>query len=81
MLATDWVPWIAGVFALIAVGLALLVIIPPWRRVRDVPPLDDEIQARVLLGEDPEEIEKDLERADGDDGDQAAPVTELRPEE
>jgi hypothetical protein len=81
MLATNWVPWAAGGFALLAVGLALLVIVPPWRRVRDVPPLDDEIQARVLLGEDPEEIEAHLEGEDGDGDDQAAPITELHPEE
>ena len=80
MLAIDWVPWAAGGCALLAVVLALLVIATPWRRVREVPPLDDEVQARLLLGEDPEEIERDLEEGD-DQPAETAPVTDLRPEE
>lgn len=71
----DLVPWIGGLCAVAAVGL-LLVVAAPWRRRRDAA-LDDEVQARLLLGEDPEEIERDLEaRREG-----SASVAELRRDE
>jgi hypothetical protein len=49
----------AGSIALIAIVAAallalILIVVAPWRRVRAEPPLDPEVEAAVLLGEDPE---------------------------
>jgi hypothetical protein len=73
-LAFDVVPWLGGLCALLVAALAL-VVIAPWRD-RDAEALDPEIEARLLLGEDPEEIERDL-----DGGSPTAPVSDLPIEE
>jgi hypothetical protein len=54
----------AGAIALIAVvGFALLalvvIVVGPSRRVRAEPPLDPEVEAALLLGEDPDEVALD----------------------
>jgi hypothetical protein len=72
-LALDLVPWLGGLAALLVAILAV-VVIAPWRR-HDAA-LDDDVQARLLLGEDPEEIERDLEGQAED----PAPVADLRPD-
>jgi len=59
LLATDWLPWIVGICALSVIGL-ILIVVAPWRAVRREPPLDDEVEARLLLGEDPDQIDRDL---------------------
>ena len=59
MLATDLLPWILGVCVL-SVILLILIIVAPWRGVRNEPKLDDEIETRLMLGEDPDEIDRDL---------------------
>jgi hypothetical protein len=51
----------AGAIALIAVvGFALIalvvIVVGPSRRVRAEPPLDPEVEAALLLGEDPDEV-------------------------
>jgi hypothetical protein len=77
MLAVDWEPLVGVAAALFAVGIVLVVIAAPWRRVREEPPLDDDVQARLMLGEDPEEIERDLEEEEAE----SAQVSDLRPEQ
>ena len=77
MLAVDWAPLVGGLAGVFAVGITLVVIAAPWRRVREEPPLDDDVQARLMLGDDPEEIERDLE----DEDEETAPVSDLRPEQ
>ena len=59
MVATDWLPWIVGICVLSLIGL-ILIVVAPWRGVRREPPLDDEVEARLLLGEDPHEIDREL---------------------
>jgi hypothetical protein len=39
-----------------AVVALLLIMFPPWRRVREEKPLPPDVEAQVLLGEAPEEI-------------------------
>lgn len=39
-----------------AVVALLLILFPPWRRVREEKPLPPDVEAQVLLGEPPEEI-------------------------
>ena len=79
MLATDWVPWLGALFAVAAIGITLLVVAAPWRGVRQESQMDEEVQTRLLLGEDPESIERDLES--DEDEEPATPVSDLRPEE
>ena len=59
VVATDWLPWIVGICVLSVIGL-ILIVVAPWRGVRREPPLDDEVEARLLLGEDPDDIDRDL---------------------
>lgn len=75
-LALDTTTLIVGIVVLAVVGL-LIIIVAPWGAVRSEPKLDEEIETRLLLGEDPDEIDRELAaRQEG-----AAPVAELRPDE
>jgi hypothetical protein len=55
--------WIAVaiVLATMSAFVLLLIVVAPWRSVREEPPLDDAIESRILLGEDPAVIEEELE--------------------
>ena len=75
-LAIDLVPWLGGLCALLVAVLAL-VVIAPWSRDRDDAALDPEVEARLLLGEDPEEIERDLESRRSGSTSPTTPVSEL----
>jgi hypothetical protein len=59
VLGVDWLPWIVALCVLSVVVLVLIVV-APWKRVRNDTGLDDEVETRLLLGDDPEEIERDL---------------------
>ena len=43
------------VIAVISVILLVLIIVAPWRQVRDEPPLDKAVEAKLLLHRDPDE--------------------------
>ncbi len=73
--AVDWLPWIVGFCVLSAVVL-LLIVIAPWKKVRDDSGIDDEIEARLLLGEDPDEIDRDIAAREAE---RRSRVAELRP--
>ena len=55
--------WIAVAVVLAATSAfaLLLIVIAPWRSVRQEPPLDDAVESRILLGEDPAVIEEEIE--------------------
>jgi hypothetical protein len=76
MVALSTVPFIAGVCALCVIGVVLIVVAPS-RQIREEARLDEEIQARLLLGEDPDEIDRELEGRAAD----PAPVADLRPDD
>jgi hypothetical protein len=59
--------------AVLAVVVFLLIVFAPWKSVRDEPPLDDDIETRLLLGEDPTAVAIDADAAE----DQRAPVHDL----
>jgi hypothetical protein len=61
--------------------LALLVIVvAPWRRIRSEPRIPDDVEARLLLGEDPAEIDgEEREHAERPSGPRAE-VLDLDPE-
>gem|GEM_PF-4648663 len=75
VIATDWLPWIVGV-CLLSLIVLILIVVAPWRGVRREPPLDDEVEARLLLGEDPDAIDRDLA---GREARRRGQVTDLRP--
>jgi hypothetical protein len=73
VLAVDSLVWIAAL-SVLSVIVLLLIVIAPWKRVRAERPLDPEIETRLLLGEDPDEIDRDIaSRQQG-----GAPVAEFR---
>ena len=66
----NWVPWVGAACAVFVIGVVLSVLL-----LRHDPSdaLDPEIEARLLMGEDPDEIDRDLaQRAHA-----VAPVTDL----
>jgi hypothetical protein len=75
LVAMDWLPWIVGLCVLSVVVL-LLIVIAPWKRVRQEPGLDDEAETRLLLGEDPDEIDRSLAAREAE---RRARVSDLRP--
>ena len=74
--------WIAVAVVLVSVSalLVVLIVVAPWRSIRQEPPLDDAIESRILLGEDPaaiaeEEKEDQEEReAEAEDSDVPGPA-------
>jgi hypothetical protein len=54
--------------ALIVGGACLLalvvIVVAPWQRIRSEPPIPDEIETRLLLGDDPREIAEDEEESE-----------------
>jgi len=59
----DSVAWVGVVVVIAVVGL-LVILLAPWKSVRDEPPLDTDIETRLLLGEDPASIAADVDAAD-----------------
>ena len=71
------VTWIAAVCALSAVAF-LLIVVAPWRRVRsESRGLDQEVQTRLLLGEDPNELAEELDAG----AEERPPVADLHPDD
>jgi hypothetical protein len=76
LFATDWLPWIAGIGGLSAVALVLIVVAPS-RSVRADSGIDEEAETRLLLGEDPAEIDREMANR----ADDAGSVSKLHPDE
>jgi hypothetical protein len=76
MLAFSALPFIGGLCALSVIGLVLIVVAPS-RRIREESRLDEEVQARLLLGEDPDQIDRELSGRASD----PAPVADLHPDD
>jgi hypothetical protein len=56
-LAIDWIPFVGGACVLFVVAITV-ALLAPGRARQDA--IDHEIEARLLLGEDPDEIDRDL---------------------
>ena len=72
--AADWIPWIVGL-SIVSIVVFVLILIAPWKSVREEGELDEEAQTRLLLGEDPEEIDRDLAAREAE---RRSGVSELR---
>jgi hypothetical protein len=51
---------VGGAFVLAAV-LFLVLVLVPWKSIRNEPPLDADIETRLLLGEDPAQVAADAD--------------------
>jgi hypothetical protein len=76
--ANQWVAIFLGAACLVAL---LIIVVAPWRKVREEPPLRDEVETRLLLGDDPSEIAEE-EESEGAEApsEPRADVVELDPE-
>ena len=72
-LAVGTAQLIVGLALVVGVVFIVLLIVAPWKSVRDEPPLDDEVETRLLLGEDPKQIAADEDAEDAS----RAPVRDL----
>lgn len=76
VMAITAVTWFA-VAGGVSFAVLVLIVAAPWRRVRaDSGRLDRDIEARLLLGEDPHELAEELDER----GAPPSPVSDLRPE-
>lgn len=80
-LALETNQWVAILVGVACLGVLVVIVVAPWRRIRSEPRIPDDVESRILLGEDPREIaeEEDKEKAEGPSGDRAE-VFDLDPE-
>ena len=64
VLAADTVVVVAGFAFVVGVVVLVLLVWAPWKSVRSEPPLPDDVETRLLLGEDPEQIAADQDAAE-----------------
>jgi len=77
-LAVETAVWVVAVSVAVSLALLLIIVVAPWKDVREEPELDEETETRLLLGEDPEAIERDLEAREEE---RRQRVANLRPRE
>jgi len=80
-LALETNQWVAILVGVACLGVLVVIVVAPWRRIRSEPRIPDDVESRILLGEDPREIaeEEDKEKAEGSSGPRAE-VFDLDPE-
>ncbi len=54
-LAVEFTSAVLVIVAVVSVVLLILIIVAPWRQVRDEPPLDKAVEAKLLLHRNPDE--------------------------
>jgi len=69
-------PWIvvAIVVGVASVVTLAVIVLPPSKRIREEPPLDDDVETRLLLGDDPQEIAEDEDAEASEEADEATGV-------
>jgi hypothetical protein len=78
VVAADTAIVVAGLAFVLGVVVLVLLVWAPWNSVRNEPPLPDDVEIRLLLGEDPEQIAADEDAAEARA--LRAPVIDLSPE-
>ena len=80
-LALETNQWVAILVGVACLGALVVIVVAPWRRIRSEPRMSDDVESRLLLGEDPKDIaeEEDEEEAEGPSGPRAE-VLDLDPE-
>jgi len=64
VLAADTALVVAGLAFVMGVVVLVLLVWAPWKSVRAEPPLPDDVETRLLLGEDPRQIAADEDAAE-----------------
>jgi hypothetical protein len=73
-LAIEFTTAVLVIVAVLSVVLLVLIIVAPWRQVREEPPLDKAVEAKLLLRRNPDEPTEEVPRVaalpsdDADDG-------------
>jgi hypothetical protein len=77
--ANQWVAIVLGSACLVALAI---IVVAPWRKVRAEHGLPEEVEARLLLGEDPKEIAEEEDHAEPSEGPSGprAEILDLDPE-
>jgi hypothetical protein len=77
--ANQWVAIVLGSVCLVAL---VIIVVAPWRKVRAEHGLPEEVEARLLLGEDPKEIAEEEDHAEPSEGPTSprAEILDLDPE-
>ena len=70
---------LSGLAFVLGVVVLVLLVWAPWNSVRNEPPLPDDIETRLLLGEDPDKIAADQDAAEARA--LRAPVIDLSPDQ
>jgi hypothetical protein len=54
-LAVEFTAALLVIVAVLSVVLLVLIVVAPWRQVRDEPPMDKAVEAKLLLHRNPDE--------------------------
>lgn len=55
---------VAGVVVVVAAVAVFVLLLAPWKSVRNEKPLDTDTETRLLLGEDPAQVAADVEASE-----------------
>jgi hypothetical protein len=64
-LAVEFTTAVLVIVAILSVVLLVLIIVAPWRQVRDEPPMDKAVEAKLLLHRNPDEPTGEVPRVSG----------------
>ncbi|MEZ5169532.1 MAG: hypothetical protein R3A49_02145 [Acidimicrobiia bacterium] len=53
--------FLVGIVVGLSAAAIVVIVWAPWRKVREEPPLDETVESRILLGEDPDEIAREID--------------------
>ena len=62
VLAVEFTTAVLVIVAVLSVLLLILIVVAPWRQVRDEPPLDKAVEAKLLLHRNPDEPTGEIPR-------------------
>jgi hypothetical protein len=83
VLALDFTTAVLVIVAVLSVLILVLIIVAPWRQVRDEPPMDKAVEAKLLLHRNPDEPTGEVPRVtavptdDADDDEFGGDLSEL----
>ena len=77
--AVEFTTAVLVIVAVVSVVLLVLIIVAPWRQVRDEPPMDKSVEAKLLMHRNPDEPTGEVPRVSAvpiDDRDRDADAAE-----
>ena len=82
-LAVEFTAALLVIVAVLSVVLLVLIVVAPWRQVRDEPPMDKAVEAKLLLHRNPDEPTGEVPRVsavpddDSDDDPESGDLSDL----